>query len=81
MHSNQIETEEEYERTLSRIETLMDARPGSPEMDELELLTGLVERYEDRHYPINPPDPVAAVKFRMEQASPFFFTVLNPKKS
>jgi len=35
MHSNQIETEEEYERTLSRIETLMDARPGSPEMDEL----------------------------------------------
>jgi len=45
----------------------MDAKPGTPDMDELELLTALVEMYEDRHYPISPPDPVDAIRFRMEQ--------------
>jgi HTH-type transcriptional regulator/antitoxin HigA len=45
----------------------MDADPGTAEMDELELLTALVEMYEDRHYPISPPDSNAAIKFRMEQ--------------
>ena len=45
----------------------MDAEAGTPELDELELLTALVEMYEDKHYPINPPDPVDAIKFRMDQ--------------
>jgi len=45
----------------------MDAVPGTTEMDELELLTALVEMYEERRYPIAPPDPIAAIKFRMEQ--------------
>ena len=45
----------------------MNAKPGTIEMDELELLTALVEMYEDRHYPISPPDPIAAIKFRMDQ--------------
>ena len=62
-----IKNEEDYENALSRIEALMEARPGTTEMDELELLTALVEMYEDRHYPISPPDPVVAIKFRMEQ--------------
>ncbi len=45
----------------------MDAEPGTAEIDELELLTALVEMYEDQHYPINPPDLVEAIKFRMDQ--------------
>jgi HTH-type transcriptional regulator/antitoxin HigA len=52
---------------LSRIDHLMDAEPGTAEMDELELLTALVEMYEERHFPISPPDPIDAIKFRMEQ--------------
>ncbi len=62
-----IKNEKDYETALSRIEQLMNADPGTAEMDELELLTALVEMYEDRHYPISPPDPIAAIKFRMEQ--------------
>jgi HTH-type transcriptional regulator / antitoxin HigA len=62
-----IKTEEDYEKALSRIEEIMDAKSGTPEMDELELLTALVEMYEDQYYPISHPDPVEAIKFRMEQ--------------
>lgn len=62
-----IKKEKDYEKALSRIEQLMDAKPGTAEMDELELLTALVEMYEDQHYPIGPPDPIEAIKFRMEQ--------------
>ena len=62
-----IKTEEEYENTLERIDTLMDATPGAPEGDELELLATLVELYEAEIYPIGLPDPVEAIKFRMEQ--------------
>ncbi len=67
MMNRLIKTEEDYEKALSRIEVLMGAKPDTPEMDELELLTALVEMYEDRNYPISPPDPVDAIKFRMEQ--------------
>lgn len=45
----------------------MDAKPGSKEGDELEILTTLVEAYEARRYPIDPPDPIDAILFRMEQ--------------
>ena len=62
-----IKSEKDYEEALSSIEVLMDARPDAPEMDELELLTALVEIYEDRHYPMDPPDPMEAIKFRMDQ--------------
>ncbi|MFZ7113099.1 MAG: transcriptional regulator [Desulfatiglandales bacterium] len=62
-----IKTEEDYDLALSRIEELMDAEAGTPEADELELLSTLVEMYEEEHYPIDMPDPIAAVKFRMEQ--------------
>jgi HTH-type transcriptional regulator/antitoxin HigA len=62
-----IKNEEDYNATLSRIEQIMDAKPGTSEMDELELLTALVEMYEERHFPISWPDPIDAIKFRMEQ--------------
>ena len=62
-----IKNEEDHNKALSRIEQLMDAKPGTAEMDELELLTALVEMYEDRHFPINWPDPIDAIRFRMEQ--------------
>ena len=62
-----IKSEAAYEDALIRIEFLMDAELDSPEGEELELLALLVEKYEDEHYPIELPDPVEAIKFRMEQ--------------
>ena len=62
-----IKSEEDYAQALSRIESLMDAKPNSTQMDELEVLTTLVEAYEEQHYKIEAPDPVEAIKFRMEQ--------------
>ncbi|MEI6819407.1 MAG: transcriptional regulator [Verrucomicrobiota bacterium] len=62
-----IKTEEEYAAALALVETLMDAKAGSPKEEELELWSLLVERYEQEQFPIDLPDPVAAIKFRMEQ--------------
>ncbi len=62
-----IKNEKDHTLALSRIEQLMDVEPGTPEFDELELLSTLVEIYEDEHFPIEMPDPVTAIKFRMEQ--------------
>ena len=62
-----IKTEQDYNMTLSKIEGLMVAKPNTPQMDKLEVLTTLVEVYEEQHYTINAPDPIEAIKFRMEQ--------------
>jgi len=62
-----IRTEEDYTATLEQIESLMDAKPDTPQMDELEVLTTLVEAYEAQHCAIDAPDPIEAIKFRMEQ--------------
>ncbi len=62
-----IKTKKDYSLTLYRIDALMDAKEGTPAADELELLATLVEMYEDKHYPIDTPDPVEAIKFRMDQ--------------
>src|SRR6516162_2913299 len=62
-----IKTEAQYQAALARIERIFDAKPGTPKGDELELLVLLVETYEDRVYPIDLPDPIAALRFRMEQ--------------
>jgi HTH-type transcriptional regulator/antitoxin HigA len=62
-----IKTEAEYKKTLARVEEIFDARPGTAKGDELELLLLLVETYEDATYPIDLPDPIAALRFRMEQ--------------
>jgi len=62
-----IRTPEDYENTLNRIDELMDAIPNTDEFDELEVLTTLVESYEEVHYKIEAPDPISAILFRMEQ--------------
>jgi len=67
MNIKPIKSEADYTAALTRIERLMDARPGTPQMDELEVLTTLVEAYEAQHYLIDAPDPIEAIKFRMEQ--------------
>lgn len=63
-----IKSEEDYQKTLARIDELMEATPNTPEGDELELLATLVELYEDVQYPIALPDPIEAINFRMEQS-------------
>lgn len=62
-----IKTEADYEAALERIEELMDAVPGTPEEDELDVLALLVETYEKKQYPIGMPDPVEAILFFMDQ--------------
>ncbi len=63
-----IRTEADYEAALARIDALMDAEPDTPEGQELDLLTDLVELYEAKHVQMGYPSPVAAIEFRMEQA-------------
>lgn len=68
MEIKPIKTEADYINSLKRIEELWGAKKDSQEGDELDLLCTLVESYEMHHYPIAPPDPVDAIKFRMEQS-------------
>lgn len=62
-----IRTKKDFKRALKRIDEIIDAKEGSPEFDELDIISTLVEAYEDIHYPFDPPDPIDAIKFRMEQ--------------
>jgi len=62
-----IKTEEEYAKALERLDETFDAHAGSTKGDEAELLVLLIENYENEHYPIDAPDPIEAIKFRMEQ--------------
>ena len=62
-----IKTKKDYQDALVRLERIFDAKPGSTEGDELEILGILVDNYEKVHYPIEFPDPIEAIKFRMEQ--------------
>ena len=62
-----IKTDEEYEIALARIELIMDAEPNTPEGDELELLSLLVENYEKEKYPLPVADPVDVIQYYMEQ--------------
>ena len=63
-----IRTEEDLERALARIDEIFDAEAGTPESDELDLLSDLVELYESKKVPMGYPDPIAAIEFRMDQA-------------
>jgi len=67
MNIKVIKTEEDYNQALKRLEVIFDAPIDSTEGDEAELLSILIEKYEDDHYPIESPDPIEAIKFRMEQ--------------
>ena len=62
-----VKNEADHKTTLARIEEIFNAKLGSPEGDELELLVTLVELYEEKAYRINLPDPITAIRFRMEQ--------------
>lgn len=61
-----IKTEADYEAVLEELEGLFDAEPGTPEGDRLEILSTLVEAYEDEHYDIPAPDPIEAILYYME---------------
>jgi HTH-type transcriptional regulator/antitoxin HigA len=63
-----IKTQRDHRLAMQRIEELMDARQNTPEGDELELLSTLVDLYERAHFPIESPDPIDAIRFRMEQS-------------
>ena len=67
MEIKPIRNERDYERALQEIERLWDAREGTNDADRLEVLSTLVEAYEDRHFPIDTPDPIEAIRFRLEQ--------------
>lgn len=62
-----IKTEDDYNNALLRIDVLMEAKPGTEDGAELDILATLVEAYERDHFPIDSPDPVEAILFRMEQ--------------
>lgn len=62
-----IKTEQDYFQAMERLEKIFDAKKGSKEGDELEILGILIEKYEEENFPIGLPDPVEAIKFRLEQ--------------
>lgn len=62
-----IKSRKDYNSALKRLEVIFDASPGTPNGDELEVLGILVHNYENEHFPIDLPDPIEAIKFRMEQ--------------
>ena len=67
MHIKPIKTEQDYDLALERLEIIFDAEPNTEEGDELEILSILIEKYEEEHFPIEFPDPIEAVQFRIEQ--------------
>lgn len=70
MHIRPIHTDADYKATLKEISVLMesDPDPGTPDGDRLDILSTLVQGYEARQFPIGAPDPIEAIKFRMEQS-------------
>ena len=67
MEIKPIKTEQDYRQALERLEIIFDATKGAAEGDELEVLGILIDQYENEHFPISLPDPIEAIKFRMEQ--------------
>jgi len=67
MQIKPIKSDRDYQKALKLIEGLMDARPDTSEGDMLDVLATLVEAWEEEHYPIDPPDPIEAIRFAMEQ--------------
>ena len=67
MNIRPIKTDRDYRRALAEIESLMNARPNTPDGDRLDVLTTLAEAYERKNHPIDAPDPVHAILFAMEQ--------------
>src|SRR5437773_2369118 len=70
-----IRTRRDYESAMKAVERLWGARAGTPDGDRLDVLATLIDAYEAEHYPMDPPDPIEAIKFRMEQIG------LTPERS
>ena len=62
-----LKTKKDYQTALDRLEIIFDSKPGTAHSDELEVLGILIDKYEQEHFPIDFPDPIEAIKFRMEQ--------------
>ncbi|MBO3118064.1 helix-turn-helix domain-containing protein [Winogradskyella sp. DF17] len=62
-----IRNEKDYQNALNRLEEIFEAKKGTDEGDELEILSILIDKYENENFPIGMPDPIEAIKFRMEQ--------------
>ncbi len=62
-----IRTKADYRKGLAEVERLWGAKSGTPEGDRLDILATLIDAYEAEHYPMDPPDPIEAIKVRMEQ--------------
>ncbi len=67
MNIKPIRNDEDLLEAFERLELIFQAEEGSPEADEMEILVTLIEAYENKHYPITPPNPIEAIKFRMDQ--------------
>jgi HTH-type transcriptional regulator / antitoxin HigA len=67
MQIRPVKSQQDHRAAIARIEQLMGAAAGSPEAEELDVLATLVDAYEAKHHLIDPPDPIAAIRFRMEQ--------------
>lgn len=67
MEIKPIRTNKDYLKALKRLELIFDSKKGSKDGDELEVLGILIDQYENEHFPIDLPDPIEAIKFRMEQ--------------
>jgi HTH-type transcriptional regulator/antitoxin HigA len=67
MNIHPIRTDDDLRVAYERLELIFLAEPGTPEFDELEILSTLIEAYENKHYALGPADPIAAIQFRMEQ--------------
>jgi len=61
-----IKTKSDYEAALKKVDELFNAKPNTPAGDLLDVLVTLIEAYEQKHFNITPPDPIEAIKFRME---------------
>tara|TARA_B100000949_G_C14075607_1_gene363686 strand:+ start:175 stop:531 length:357 start_codon:yes stop_codon:yes gene_type:complete len=67
MNITPIKNENDYQNALNRLEEIFDAKIGTKHGDELKILSILIDKYENEHFPIEMPDPIEAIKFRMEQ--------------
>ena len=67
MNVKPIKTKKDHQQALERLDVIFDAKRGTPEGDELEILGILIDQYENENFPIDLPDPIEAIKFRMEQ--------------
>jgi len=67
MNIKPIRNDKDLRQAFQRLDEIFQAKPKTPEYDEMEILTTLIEVYESKHYPIGPANPIEAIKFRMEQ--------------